>query len=365
MSKLNFNGRAGGQLPDAAERLLEHHDLAPGTRIVERGNRDDRNAHARWASKAATKCRSRRRPTITPETAQSDAARRRDDRRQVPQNVGAERNQHLRHPGCARDAPEGLTLNPAAAHGLQACTAAQIGIGTTNPVACPAASKVGTVTIETDLPPGSLTGNVYLGSPSGGADHGPPYTIYLDAESALRRVGQARRGRSPRTRAPAGWKPRSPNNPQLPFSELRLKLNGGAARAARQPARRAGPTTVESPSRPTPAARRPSSSTPFPTTGCPSPLPFSLDQSTQKLERRRRRLHRLHVQPGARGRPAVPVAAHRPRCPPAWSARSRRSRCAANRRRRRGRARRRARSARRPRTSAPAPNRTHSPARST
>ena len=80
--------------------------------------------------------------------------------------------------------PEGLTLNSAAARGLTACTPAQIGIGSQEPVACPASSKVGEVMIEADLPPKSLTGNVYLGAPSGEPITGPPYTIYVDAESA-------------------------------------------------------------------------------------------------------------------------------------------------------------------------------------
>src|SRR5207245_5011654 len=80
--------------------------------------------------------------------------------------------------------PEGLTLNSAAARGLTACTPAQIAIGTTKPVECPASSKVGEVTIEADLPEKSLAGNVYLGGPEAGPNTGPPYVVYVDAESA-------------------------------------------------------------------------------------------------------------------------------------------------------------------------------------
>ncbi|HEY8304633.1 MAG TPA: hypothetical protein VIG42_08620, partial [Solirubrobacteraceae bacterium] len=64
----------------------------------------------------------------------------------VPQKAG----EHEINTSDIQDAhvklPEGMTLNPSAAHGLQACTATQIGIGTTEPVACPQASKVGSVT---------------------------------------------------------------------------------------------------------------------------------------------------------------------------------------------------------------------------
>ncbi len=103
--------------------------------------------------------------------------------RHVPQNVHEEEINTADIKDAHVAFPEGMTLNPSAAHGLEACTPAQIAIGSATPAACPAGSKVGTVAIETDLPPGALTGNVYLGSPSGGTITEPPFTIYLDAES--------------------------------------------------------------------------------------------------------------------------------------------------------------------------------------
>ena len=102
---------------------------------------------------------------------------------QAPQYTGAGQTNTADVRNVQVTLPEGLTLNPSAAPGLGVCTQAEIAIGSSNPVACPASSEVGTVSIETDLPPGSLAGNVYLGSPSGAAITGPPYTLYLDAES--------------------------------------------------------------------------------------------------------------------------------------------------------------------------------------
>ena len=62
--------------------------------------------------------------------------------------------------------PEGMTLNPSAAHGLEGCSDAQIGLGTDNTIECPAGSEIGTVAVDAPgIPNGSLAGEVYLGAP--------------------------------------------------------------------------------------------------------------------------------------------------------------------------------------------------------
>jgi hypothetical protein len=174
--------------------------------------------------------------------------------------------------------PEGLTLNPSAAHGLEACSAAQIGIGTRNPVTCPAGSRVGGVAIETDLPPGTLTGSVFLGSPSGGPITDPPYTIYLDAESNVD-VSVRLQGTVTPNAATGRLEVTFADNPQLPFSELRLTLNGG------DHAPLANPLTCDAASTdffftPYTGGAPASGSTPFSPSGCPASPPFVLAQST-------------------------------------------------------------------------------------
>ena len=216
---------------------------------------------------------------VRPETAGSDEPDGAITEIKVPQNAGAEEI----NTADIRDAhvtlPEGLTLNPSAARGLQACTAAEIGIGSTAPVACPPASKVGTVAIETDLPPGSLAGNVYLGSPGGGPITEPPYTIYLDAESVYG-VSVRLEGSIEPNPSTGRLEATFAENPQLPFSDLVLKLDGGPQAPLANPLA-CGSAPVEAAFTPYTGTPDALSSTPFVTAGCPAPLPFSLAQSTQ------------------------------------------------------------------------------------
>jgi hypothetical protein len=279
MSKLNFEGIAGQgnflTLPSVCSSTTTSHlELESWT-----GEKSYAETHTPVGVEGCDKVPFSPSVTVTPETAQSDAADGASTVVQVPQKVKANetntsdiRDAHVR-------LPEGLTLNPAAAHGLEACTAAQIGIGTTNAVGCPPGSKVGAVTIETDLPPGSLTGNVYLGSPTGGPITDPPYTLYLDAESARYGVSVRLQGSVIPDPGTGRLEVTFANNPPLPFSELRLTVNGGVHAPLANPLTCAGATT-DFAFTPYTGGAAAIASTPFQTTGCASPLPFSLAQST-------------------------------------------------------------------------------------
>lgn len=178
--------------------------------------------------------------------------------------------------------PEGMTLNPSAARGLQACTPEQIGIHTTNPVACPPGSKIGTVRIDTpNLPPGSLQGNIYLGGPASGPITGPPYIVYLDAESARYGVSARIKGETIPNEATGQVTAIFSENPEQPLGNAILSFNGGALAPIANPLA-CGTATAASTLTPftfpfSPAKNAASS---FAVGGCPSPLPFSWSQST-------------------------------------------------------------------------------------
>jgi hypothetical protein len=124
--------------------------------------------------------------------------------------------------------PEGMTLNPSAAHGLQACTPAQIGIGTANPVTCPYGSKVGTVTLNVpDLPPESLKGSIYLGGPPSGPITSPPYIMYVNAESTRYGVSVRLEGIVEVNERTGQVTAKFLKNPEQPFSEAILHFKDG------------------------------------------------------------------------------------------------------------------------------------------
>jgi len=130
--------------------------------------------------------------------------------------------------------PEGMTINPSAASGLEACTAAQLGIHTRNNTACPPGSRVGTVALEVPgLPAESLKGFVYLGQPENGkgepeAITGPPYTVYLDAESSKYNIKVRLKGTVEPNAVTGQLTTTFAENPEQPFSEAILHFNGGA-----------------------------------------------------------------------------------------------------------------------------------------
>ncbi|MGE5336069.1 MAG: hypothetical protein ACM3JL_01435 [Nitrososphaerota archaeon] len=133
--------------------------------------------------------------------------------------------------------PAGMGLNPSAANGLEVCTDAQFGKGTTAPVACPAGSVIGRVKIEspplTDAaepqPEETLEGNVYAGRQlSRDPASGDEYRIFIEAKSdrygiSVRLVGNVRA--DPRT---GQLSTTISEAPQVPFTSFALSFFGGA-----------------------------------------------------------------------------------------------------------------------------------------
>lgn len=117
--------------------------------------------------------------------------------------------------------PEGVSLSPSVAHGLQACTNEQLGLGTRDAPACPQASKIGTISLDTPLLEDPLTGDVFIGNQL----PGNRYRILLALEGSGVRVKlQGRVSPDPNTGQITAT---FVDNPQLPFNRIRMVLKDG------------------------------------------------------------------------------------------------------------------------------------------
>jgi hypothetical protein len=127
--------------------------------------------------------------------------------------------------------PAGVTLNPSVANGLTACTDAQFGAGTNNPIGCPASSQIGTVSITSPLVATPLTGNIYVGQPSG-----TPYRIFVDAESSALGLSVRLGGYLDADPTTGRLTAHFPSTPPIPFTDFKLVFNGGATAPLASPA---------------------------------------------------------------------------------------------------------------------------------
>ncbi|MFI4977643.1 MAG: hypothetical protein ACHQC8_03030 [Solirubrobacterales bacterium] len=181
--------------------------------------------------------------------------------------------------------PEGMTLNPSAANGLQACTVAQARIHSeVFGSECPAGSEIGTVSLEVPtLPAGSLTGNMYLGGPVTGPETGPitgpPYIVYVVANSKKYGISVRLKGEVVPNEATGRVTTIFQENPEQPFTNLSLHFNRGVLTPLANPlicGEPKGTTSFVPVANPTTSLEKSFGAS---VTGCPSPLPFSLSQS--------------------------------------------------------------------------------------
>lgn len=120
--------------------------------------------------------------------------------------------------------PEGMSVSPSSAAGLGACGPGDIKLGSNDEPTCPASSRIGTVEIDTPLLDEPLTGEVILAQQNQNP-FGTMLAMYLVARGPGVMVKlPGRIDTDPNTgRVVTTFD----NNPQLPFSALRLSLRGG------------------------------------------------------------------------------------------------------------------------------------------
>ncbi len=118
--------------------------------------------------------------------------------------------------------PEGLTVSPGAVDQIVACSEAQLGLGETTPVSCPASSRIGAIEIQTPQLADPLSGDVYLGEGTAGE----PLRMFV----AAARPGLVAKfiGTMHPDRASGRLSAVLEDLPQLPLSRLTLIIDGGS-----------------------------------------------------------------------------------------------------------------------------------------
>ena len=174
---------------------------------------------------------------VDPGASQTDSTAGVGVRIKVPHLLGADEQDSSNTRSSTVTLPAGMGLNPSAASGLQTCTDAEFGKGTTNPVACPQQSIIGHTRIESPpledkanpQPEEALEGNVYVGRQlSRDPTSGDEYRIFIEAKSdrygiSVRLIGNVRA--DPRT---GQLSTTISEAPQVPFTSFDLTFRGGS-----------------------------------------------------------------------------------------------------------------------------------------
>ena len=137
--------------------------------------------------------------------------------------------------------PEGLVVNPSSANGLAGCSSSQVGVNPNTGVAdgapptCPDASRIGTAELETPLLEKPLPGSIYIATPNDNPFNSL-LAIYIVIDDPSTGVLVKLSGHVIPDPQNGRLTTIFDNNPQLPFSDLKLNFKGGPQGVLRTPA---------------------------------------------------------------------------------------------------------------------------------
>jgi hypothetical protein len=161
--------------------------------------------------------------SVRPDSTQADAPTGLAVDIDIPQNANPNGIATPTLKDAAVTLPEGVSIAPPEANGLEACTNAQVGIGTNNAITCPQASKIGDVEIVTPLLRETLSGPIYLAQPLPGR----MFRLFLVAGNDERGLSIRLEGDLTLDQSTGQITATFKDNPALPFSSLRLRFKGG------------------------------------------------------------------------------------------------------------------------------------------
>jgi len=122
--------------------------------------------------------------------------------------------------------PQGMSVNPAAAHGLASCTPAQVKLGSNDEDECPLSSQIGTIEVETPLVKETLTGHVFLASQKDNPFKSTLglYLVFASEQDGITvKVAGQLKADSVTGQLTSSFV----ENPEWPFSRLAIRFNSG------------------------------------------------------------------------------------------------------------------------------------------
>jgi hypothetical protein len=136
--------------------------------------------------------------------------------------------------------PAGMTVNPAAAALLDACSLAQVGISAVGipdeaPVTCPDSSKLGVAQVSSPAVGHPLPGSIYLATPEENP-FGSLLALYLIVDDPASGLLVKLAGKVESDSATGQLAVRFEGSPQLPFEDVHLRIFGGPTAPLRTPA---------------------------------------------------------------------------------------------------------------------------------
>jgi hypothetical protein len=161
---------------------------------------------------------------VTPTSRAADAPTGIDVDLRVPQNDHPDGLATSHVKDVTMTLPAGMSVSPASAAGLGACSPAEIALESDGPANCPRSSKLGTVSVETPLLEEPMTGDVILATPDDNP-FGSLIALYIVAEGPGVRLKLP--GRVDLNSVTGQLTATFENNPQLPFSALKVRFDRG------------------------------------------------------------------------------------------------------------------------------------------
>ena len=131
--------------------------------------------------------------------------------------------------------PEGMTVSPSAAQGLGYCSPAQIGLGPTDPVSCPDATRYGQLTLHTPIFPPTSPRRRHLHRQQNHNPFGTFLAFYLVIQEHARGLLIKISGRIDLDPETGQIVTTFDDLPQYPFTDIQLTFKGGLRAALVNP----------------------------------------------------------------------------------------------------------------------------------